>query len=175
MRLRALLFDLGDTLMDEQTEEKDADGVTRRADLLPGAAETVRDLYARGYPLALVADTRTNTARNVLRQHDLCACFAALALSEMVGCEKPDRRIFAAALDDLGVTPAEHGRVVMVGNNLARDIRGANALGLLSVWIHTNTRYPLIVGADTDYPRYEITDIRDLLPLVTEIEGAMDV
>src|SRR3712207_8665848 len=49
------------------------------------------------------------------------------------GCEKPDRRMFIHALDALGIPPEEWGRVAMVGNNLARDIRGANQLGLVSV------------------------------------------
>ena len=34
--LRAVLFDLGDVIMQELTEEKDADGVTQRAELVDG-------------------------------------------------------------------------------------------------------------------------------------------
>src|SRR3712207_7040662 len=58
------------------------------------------------------------------------------------GCEKPDRRMFIHALDALGVPPEEWGRAAMVGNNLARDIRGANQLRLVSVWFAWNERYP---------------------------------
>lgn len=175
VRVRAVLLDLGDTIMREETEEKDAGGATQRADLFPGAADALHALCAAGYPLALVADTRVGTAANVLGQHGILGCFAALAISEQVGCEKPDPRIFEAALSALGVSPGERGRVLMVGNNLSRDIRGANALGLISVWHHANTRYPCEPAALEETPRHEITALRDLPVLIARIEGGDDV
>lgn len=174
-RVRAVLLDLGDTIMREESEEKDTGGVTQRADLFPGAAATLHALHTAGYPLALVADTRTGTAMNVLGQHGVLGCFAALAISEQVGCEKPDRRIFAAALTALGVLPGEWARVLMVGNNLSRDVRGANALGLIAVWMHANARYPLVPATPEETPRHEITDLRDLPALIARIEGGGNV
>ena len=41
-RIFALLFDLGDTLMAEESEVKDAEETTLQAGLLPGAAEALR-------------------------------------------------------------------------------------------------------------------------------------
>ena len=70
-RIRALFFDLGDTIMIEQSEIKDAEGTTQQADLIPGMAEALRQFQALGYALALVADSRPNTPVNVLRQHAL--------------------------------------------------------------------------------------------------------
>jgi len=125
--LAAILFDLGDVIMREETEEK-IDGVTQRADLVPGMADLLRQLRRQGQRLGLVADTRVGTYRNVLRQHDLHDLFDTFAISDLLGCDKPDRRMFAHALDTLGIPPPDWPRVVMVGNNLARDIRGANAL-----------------------------------------------
>jgi putative hydrolase of the HAD superfamily len=66
-RVVALLFDLGDTLMIEESEVKDAEGATVQADLIPGMAEALRRFKARNYALALVADSRPNTPVNVLR------------------------------------------------------------------------------------------------------------
>ncbi|HYI24009.1 MAG TPA: HAD-IA family hydrolase, partial [Thermomicrobiales bacterium] len=142
MTLRAVLFDLGDVIMKEETEEK-ADEVTQRADLHPGMAELLRGLHARGIPLGLVADTRDGTYRNVLGMHGLFDLFDAYAISDHLGVEKPHRRMFEHALGELGVPEPEWGSVAMVGNNLARDIRGTNALGLISIWLVWNRRYPL--------------------------------
>lgn len=44
--LAFIAFDLGDTMMIEETEHKDADGVTLRAELIVGMAEWIRDLKA---------------------------------------------------------------------------------------------------------------------------------
>ncbi len=52
--------------------------------------------------------------------------------STLVGCKKPDPRIFQAALDALGASPAE---AVFVGDSLRRDMAGARAMGMRHVWL----------------------------------------
>ena len=170
--LRALLFDLGDTLMQEQTEVKDETETTQRAELFPGIASALRQLRRDGYPLGLVADTRPGTYRNVLRQHGLWELFTAFAISEELGTCKPDRRMFLHALQCLQVPEADHGAVVMVGNNLARDIRGANELGLVSVCLRWNDRYPALPQAPSEAPRHTVTSAEALLALIMRLEAA---
>lgn len=168
--LAALLFDLGDTILMEETEIKDLTGTTLRADLFPGMDAALRELKEQGYRLALVADTRSGTAANILRQHSLSDLFHATAISEEVGVEKPDPRIFRAALDALGIAEPEYGRVLMVGNNLERDIAGANRLGLISVLFHANERrrsHPLTTD---EKPQHTVTSAAELLALVDRLE-----
>lgn len=169
--LAAVLFDLGDVIMREETEEKVAD-VTQRADLVPGMADLLRQLRRQGQRLGLVADTRAGTYRNVLRQHDLYDLFEAFAISDLLGCVKPDRRIFAHALDALGILPPDWPRVVMIGNNLARDIRGANALGLISVWLAWNERYPTSPADPDERPCYQVGTPGELAVLLTALDRA---
>jgi len=69
--LSALLFDLGDTIMIEESEVKDSEETTLQADLIPGMAEALRRFKAQGLRLAIVADSRPDTPPNVLRQHGL--------------------------------------------------------------------------------------------------------
>ena len=168
--LLAICLDSGDTLVDEATEVKDAHGVTQRAELIPGAYELVLALKQRGYPLALVADGPTGTFRNVLPAHGLWDAFDAFAISGEVGVEKPDARMFRAALDQLGIAPAEYGRTLMLGNYLARDIKGANALGMISVWLDGAPRRPKIPVDASERPHYTIKQPLDLLPLLDELE-----
>ena len=170
MRLAALLFDLGDTIMVEETEDKDAEGTTRRADLVPGMAEALREFKAAGHRLALVADSRPLTPENVLRQHGLYDLFEALAVSEAVGVSKPNPRIFRVALDALAISQADFGRVVMVGNNLERDVAGANRLGLISVFFHPNERRRTQPHADDEVPRYMVTSAPELRELIAHLE-----
>ena len=130
-RVLAVCLDFGDTLADEASEVKDATQTTLRADLIPGAAELLHELKRRGYPLALVADGRAGTYFNVLSHYGLYHLFDVHTISEEVGVEKPDVRIFQDALDRLGLASEYYGRVVMVGNNLERDVKGANGVGMI--------------------------------------------
>jgi FMN phosphatase YigB (HAD superfamily) len=168
-RLIALLFDLGDTLMVEESEVKDAKGTTLRADLLPGVAEALRWFREQGYGLALVADSRTSTPGNVLRQHGLYQLFDYLAISEVVGVEKPDLRIFRAALEALGIPESDYSRVAMVGNNLERDVVGANRLGLISIFFHWNNRRRSKPKTAEEEPRYRVSSTQELIHLVTSL------
>lgn len=140
--------------------------MTLRADLIPGAADIVRELKRLGYPLALVADGPAATFTNILTQYDLYDCFDVFAISEQVGVEKPDPRIFIHALDQLGISRVNYGRVVMVGNNLARDVKGANALGLVSVWLDWAPRRSKVPADASEIPQYTIKTPTALLPLL---------
>ncbi len=166
--LLAICFDCGDTLVDEGSEVKDARDVTLRANLIPGAADVVRELKRQGYPLALVADGPVATFTNILTQHSLYDCFDAFAISEQVGVEKPHPRMFIHALDQLDIRHADYGRVMMVGNNLARDVKGANALGLISVWLDWAPRRAKTPADASEIPQYTIKTLAALLKIVIE-------
>lgn len=168
-RVWAVLFDLGDTLMVEASEQKDAELTTQRADLFEGAAELVWSLKRAGYLVGLVADTRPGTARNVLRQHGIEDAFDVQAISETLGAEKPDPRMFRHALAGLGLRSTEAGHVVMVGNRLDRDVRGANQLGLVSVLIRHNERQPGIAGRVGYEPAFTVDSIAALDEVIREL------
>lgn len=170
-KILAICFDSGDTIVDEGTEVKDPTGTTLVADLIPGAAETVRALKERGYRLALVADGPAGTFYNTLGPRGLLDLFDALAISELVGVEKPDPRIFRYALDQLGIPPASYNRVLMVGNNLSRDIKGANELGMISVWLDWAPRRPKIPLDSSEQPCYILKTPPELLELVEQLEN----
>jgi glycerophosphoryl diester phosphodiesterase len=169
-RLLAICLDCGDTLADEATEIKDASGGTLRAALIPGAVELLRELSRRGYRLALVADGYPATFANVLTQHRIYDYFDAFAISDHLGCLKPDARIFIHALEQLGIQPEEYGRTLMLGNNLARDVKGANALGMISVWLDWSPRRAKIPADESEVPRYTIKQPLELLQLIERLE-----
>ncbi len=168
--LAALLFDLGDTLMIEESEEKDEEGTTVRADLIPGAADMLRLLKRRGYRLALVADSRPLSPPNVLRQHGIYELFDYLSISEVVGVSKPEPLMFTRALDALGIPRAQYGSVVMVGNHLERDIPGANRLGIIPVFFHWNERRRTVPHDADEQPAYTVYSIQELTALIERLE-----
>ncbi|HZD56380.1 MAG TPA: HAD family hydrolase [Anaerolineales bacterium] len=169
-KILAICFDFGDTIADEGTEIKDATQTTLRAELIPGAGEVIRELKRREYKLGLVADGRPGTYYNVLTQHGLYELFDAFAISEEIGVEKPDARLFIHALSELGIPWQDYQRTVMVGNYLERDIRGANALGMISVWLDWAPRRPKTPKGEIEVPQYTIHMPVELLGVVEAIE-----
>jgi len=65
--------------------------------------------------------------------------FDAVVVSAEVGVEKPDRRIFAAALSRLGVAP---GAALHVGDSPLEDVEGAIAAGMEAVRLDRTGRRP---------------------------------
>jgi putative hydrolase of the HAD superfamily len=160
------LFDLGDTLMIEETEIHNAEGHGISADLIEGMGDLIRSLKARGYRLGIVADAGISTVPNILQQHGIYDCFDAFAISQQVGVEKPDARMFETALKALNVSPPEYSRVMMVGNRLDRDVRGANNLGLMSIHFCWNERYP----TTDDKPTCMVGSAKELMDAITQLE-----
>lgn len=170
-QVKAIFLDSGDTLIDEGSEVREHSDIVLRAELIPGAGELMAELKRRGYALGLVADGRSQSFRNVLGQHGLYDLFDTHAISEEVGVDKPHPAIFRAALTALGLPPQAYGQVVMVGNNLERDIKGANALGLLSVWLDWAPRRAKIPADPSEAPRYTIKTPLELLGVLDAIES----
>ncbi len=168
--LPAICLDFGDTLVDETTEVKNEQLVTQSAELLPGAAETVRRLKTLGYRLAIVCNGPSGNVDKVLAHEGLLDLFDAVAVSDEIGLRKPDPAIFRWVLERLGIDAADYGRTVMIGNHLDRDVKGANAAGLISVWLDWSPRYPKEPAELAEVPQYRIGTLPELLPLVERLE-----
>ncbi len=99
----------------------------------------------RHFRLGIISNNYGNL-ENICRETGLDALMDVMVDSNLVGHVKPDPRIFNAGLDALEVEPA---RSVMVGDSLARDIRGAEAIGMHPVWLkgpNTNEAGQTIAG-----------------------------
>jgi putative hydrolase of the HAD superfamily len=137
-----------------------ARGVSRRRlALYPGVRE-VLDVLRDRYPLALVTDAQSTWARGELHKVGLLGYFDPIVVSGDHGYRKPDGRLFARALDGMGVAP-EHA--LYVGNDMYRDIYGAREAGLTTVLFDSDQGEKTYRDC---VPDYTITDFQDLLTTV---------
>jgi putative hydrolase of the HAD superfamily len=171
-----VFIDSGDTLVDETTQDFSGGafnrGLVLSARLFPSSAETIRSLHEAHIKIALVADGEEESFRNVLeRQHGLWDYFDAHIISSNIGEHKPSAKMFQAAMDALGLSDADKGRIVMVGNNLSRDVAGAKRFGITAVWIDISdpARYSHSPANKDEEPDYTIHEPRDLLDLLKRI------
>ena len=135
-------------------------GISRcRLSLYPHVRE-VLDVLREHYPLAVVTDAQSAYARGELHKVGLLDYFELIVVSGDHGYRKPDRRLFQFALDGMGVA-AENA--LYVGNDMHRDIFGAQEVGMTTVKFESDQ------GADVHLdcvPDYTITDFRDLLKIL---------
>ena len=94
------------------------------------------------YRLAIVSNFYGNLDA-VCRETGLAPHLDAAIDSAVVKAEKPDRRIFEAALAAVGVGPR---RALFVGDSRPRDMEGARALGMRHVWLRPGEGDPCCPG-----------------------------
>ncbi|XEC95943.1 HAD family hydrolase [Paenibacillus tarimensis] len=164
-----IFLDSGDTIIDEASEVRDEHGIVTEASVIPGADLMVQTLAERGYTLVLVADGEAQSFKNMFIQHGIYDCFAAMIVSEHIRVRKPDPRMFKAALGALDLNERDCRRIVMVGNNLSRDIKGANQLGITSVHLSWSPRYPKTPAEELEKPDFTIAEPLELLDLAERL------
>lgn len=166
-----IFTDIGDTIIDESTEVRKVEkGVVYHASCIPGAKETMISLFESGHTIAMVADGLKESFHNTMEENRLSYIFSTKVISEEFGVEKPDPILFQAAMDRLGLTDADKRRIIMVGNNVERDIAGAKRFGIRSVQLVWSDRHPFEPTCPDEVPDYTINYPHELLELVAKLE-----
>lgn len=119
----------------------------------PEVREVLDTLRDRGLKLGVLSDGWASTIK--LYEHlGLARCFQSWTFSAVVGCCKPDPRIYAAAERDLGVKPAQ----ILFVDDLPANVEGALRCGWQAVWLNRDNAQP---------PRPDLRTARDLRALLT--------
>ena len=127
--------------------------------LIPGAETVVRTLAER-YRIAVLTNGLKDVQRSRLEKSAIWACLSGLVISEEIGAAKPAPEYFEIALQQMG-SPAKNA-ILMIGDNLNSDIRGASRYGLDTCWYN-----PGWLPRPADLPiHYEIHDLLALIPLL---------
>ena len=129
--------------------------------LLPGAEELCRRL-APHCTLAIITNGVARAQRGRFERSPLADVIPFLFISEEVGAAKPSPAFFEPVLRHLGDPPRE--RVLVVGDNLATDIRGGLDCGLPTAWY--NPRH--LPNATPWTPRWEAADFSRLEELILD-------
>ena len=131
---------------------------TAHFSLLPGAEEIVRYL-AEKYPLTIVTNGFVEVQYEKFDKSGLKDYFSHIVLSEEVGCQKPNPRIFEEALRLNGLSADE---VVMVGDSWYSDIQGAINAGIDQIWIR-KSQDPLPEGQSATYLVQSLSEVMEIL------------
>lgn len=116
---------------------------TNWGSLVPGTREALLRMRQR-YRLGIISNS-DGTIRKAFEAVGLADCFDAFVDSGLVGHEKPDARIFLAALKSLAT---EADQTLYVGDIYSVDFAGATKVGMQAVLLDICGAY-----ADRDLPR----------------------
>ncbi len=144
-----------------QVMEMDHAAIASCLSVRSSTIETVRELRAQGYLVAVVSNTMWPPDLWLKDLLDLgfAPYVAAVSLSSAVGVRKPHRLIYERALDGLGVDPDQ---CLFVGDRIREDIEGPRALGMRAVLTHEFRQEPPELG-NPDAVIQRLSDLVEVL------------
>ena len=134
----------------------------------PNVLDVLREL-SEVATLAVVTNGFDRVQSRRVRESGILDFVEDVFVSEKMDSEKPNRKIFDAALRALGVENREH--VLMVGDSLSSDVQGGVNAGLDTCWYNPNHAE----NPGKVVPTYEISSLEELYPLVMEPEELANV
>ena len=148
--LRDLEID-DDALAAELAQFFERDRRTRHI-VFPETPRVLEELK-KHYKLALITNGAIDIQRDKIEGSKLGNFFDPIIISGEVGSGKPNPKLFQMALERLAVTPEE---TVMIGDSLSRDIGGARAVGIRTIWVN---RYQNTIAEHHPTPDLQLTDL----------------
>jgi putative hydrolase of the HAD superfamily len=131
-------------------------GIARkRLRLYPQVQETLDQLRSY-YSMAIVSDAQSAYAIPELSAVGLLKYFDPIIISGDYGYRKPDARLFQKALDALQVRPEQ---ALFLGNDLYRDIFGAQQIGMKAIFVSSNQGNTSNQTISPDYTIYRFADL----------------
>lgn len=167
MQLKAIAFDWGHTIMDENRDREIPLDV-RPIHLMPGVSEVLPFLP---FQLALWANTRLAQESDVrawLDRAGLGPLFRWVITSVDAGARKPAPQFFEYALAHCGLAKEQ---VLFVGNQLNTDVAGGRAFGIRTVWLSGSEYRSGGATLGEVSPAYTIRTLSDLPALLQRITG----
>jgi putative hydrolase of the HAD superfamily len=131
-------------------------------ELWPGALELLARLRKRGLKLAMITNGFAETHREKITLLALEDAFDEIFIADEVGMVKPDPRLFRLAAERLGVAPEA---CAMVGDRFDRDIAGAAAVGMFTVWMNVRGERVPSGGITPDAVVADVRDVEQALRL----------
>ena len=135
-----------------------------RLQLYPGVEDTVKHLHEK-YRSAIVSDGKTAYAVPELHAVGLLGYFDPVIVSGDFGYRKPDKRLLEHALLSMKMEPSE---VLFVGNDMYRDVYGAQRLGMKTIFFRSNQGTQEKEGVKPDYIIYHFPELLNALRFLEE-------
>ena len=126
---------------------------------IPYAHDVLENLHNQCYIILAGSNGLTRTQEQRLIKADLLKYFDKVFVSEALNYEKPNPLFFKEIFNQY--PDMNQSNVIMIGDTLGSDVRGANNIGIDSIWYNPKKHIQ-----DTIIPTHTISDLREILNLV---------
>jgi putative hydrolase of the HAD superfamily len=124
----------------------------------PKAISTLKHFKNRGIRLGLITNGSSELQRTKINRFKLNNLFDQVLIEGELGYGKPDERIFRHALNIFNI---QSQQAWMIGDDLERDIEGAQRLHIYTIWVnHQDTGLP---SSKTIKPDKIVRNISELI------------
>jgi putative hydrolase of the HAD superfamily len=130
-----------------------------------GLAETLSALHMQGIRLGVVTNGEVRFQQPKVEHLRIRRYLSTVVISEAAQVQKPDPRIFAHALAEIGCA-AVH--TWFVGDHPLNDVLGAAAVGLRPIWLQGVQPWP----AEHPAPSWQITALGELVAMTQRANHA---
>lgn len=127
---------------------------------LPHAEEVCQLLANRGHRLYIVTNAVASVQRSRLQGSVFARLITDAFISEEAGASKPDRAYYDYVLSRIPGATREN--VLVIGDSLATDIRGANNAHLRCCWFNPDSK-PTPEDLRIDYIIHDLRQLPDLV------------
>lgn len=145
------------------------DRLSQHPDLLNGSVPDVLRELAEVATLAIVTNGFDRVQSRRVAESGIADYMENVFVSEKLDSEKPNRKIFDAALRSMGIE--NRGRVLVVGDSLTSDVQGGVNAGLDTCWFNPSHAE----NKGKVRPTYEIAELEELYKIVMEPEELENV
>ena len=156
--LREVQYPDHDNTKAQQMNEYYLDTLARQTQLVPHAIELLDYLTKQGYNLYILSNGFIEVQHKKLQSAGISHYFERMVLSDEIGINKPDRRLFDYALE---VTNSQAENTLLIGDNYDADILGAMHAGWGQIYFDCNHR-----GFTEQEPQYTVHDLREVMDIL---------
>lgn len=146
--IKAVIFDLGNTLADQNTWVRYPETIH--------LLESLKGVFRLGLITNAAPWTKRDEIIKILDDLEIGGYFEHVIVSSEIGIWKPNHRIFDEMLKALDVSADE---CVMVGNTISTDIFGGNRAGMETVLLQNEPEY---VRSEWENPDHTIRSLSEL-------------
>ena len=135
------------------------EGLKKTSSLTKNAYEIIKYLYDKKYKIYVITNGIVELQKPRIRNSLVSPYILDIIVSEEVGVSKPNPKIFNILLEKTNLKSDE---VIMIGDNLEKDIKGAKKANIMSIWYNPNNK-----NNNTNIiPNYQIRDLIEIQKLL---------
>ncbi len=156
--LREIGYEDKDNQLASHMNEYYLDTLAQQTRLVEYAPQLLQYLQSKGYNLYILSNGFIEVQHKKLQAAGIAQYFSRMVLSDEIGINKPDKRLFDYALT---VTNSTADETLMIGDNYDADILGAMHAGWGQIYFDRN--YRGITAEEPQHTIHSLTEVCNIL------------